>query len=83
MNGTGTLVVRTTAAGPSSVLAQIVRMMQDAQATRAPIQHLADRVAAVFVPVVMALAALTVADLGARRRRGQRWCAPSPTASRC
>ena len=52
--------MRTTAAGPSSTLAQIVRMMQDAQATRAPIQHLADRVAAVFVPTVMALAALTV-----------------------
>ena len=61
VNGTGTLVVRTTAAGASSVLAQIVRMMQDAQATRAPIQHLADRVAAVFVPVVIGLAALTVA----------------------
>ena len=60
VNGTGTLVVRTTAAGPSSTLAQIVRMMQDAQATRAPIQHLADRVAAVFVPAVMGLAALTV-----------------------
>jgi P-type Cu+ transporter len=60
VNGTGTLVVRTSAAGPSSTLAQIVRMMQDAQATRAPIQHLADRVAAVFVPAVMGLAALTV-----------------------
>ena len=60
VNGSGTLVVRTTAAGPSSTLAQIVRLMQDAQATRAPIQHLADRVAAVFVPAVMALAALTV-----------------------
>ncbi len=60
VNGTGMLAVRTTAAGASSVLAQIVRMMQDAQATRAPIQHLADRVAAVFVPVVMALAVLTV-----------------------
>ena len=60
VNGTGMLAVRTTAAGASSVLAQIVRMMQDAQATRAPIQHLADRVAAVFVPVVMGLSALTV-----------------------
>ena len=71
VNGTGTLVVRTTAAGPSSTLAQIVRLMQDAQATRAPIQHLADRVAAVFVPAVMALAALTVVIWAARRRRGQ------------
>jgi Cu+-exporting ATPase len=60
LNGTGMLAVRTTAAGASSVLAQIVRMMQDAQATRAPIQHLADRVAAVFVPAVMGVALLTV-----------------------
>ncbi len=60
VNGTATLLVRTTAAGPSSVLAQIVRMMQDAQASRAPIQHVADRVASVFVPVVMAIAVATV-----------------------
>jgi Cu+-exporting ATPase len=61
VNGGGMLVVRTTAAGAASVLAQIVRLMQDAQASRAPIQHLADRVAAVFVPVVAGLAVLTVA----------------------
>jgi Cu+-exporting ATPase len=60
VNGTGTLVVRTTAAGAASVLAQIVRLMQDAQATRAPIQHLADRVAAIFVPVVFGISVLTV-----------------------
>ena len=60
VNGAGALVVRATAVGAGSVLAQIVRLVQDAQATRAPIQHLADRVAAVFVPVVAALAALTV-----------------------
>ncbi|MFN7979900.1 MAG: heavy metal translocating P-type ATPase [Vicinamibacterales bacterium] len=61
VNGAGALVVRATAVGAGSVLAQIVRLVQDAQATRAPIQHLADRVAAVFVPVVAALALLTVA----------------------
>jgi P-type Cu+ transporter len=61
VNGGGVLVVRTTAAGAASVLAQIVRLMQDAQASRAPIQHLADRVAAVFVPVVAGLAVVTVA----------------------
>ncbi len=61
VNGGGMLVVRTTAVGAASVLAQIVRLMQDAQASRAPIQHLADRVAAVFVPVVAGLAVLTVA----------------------
>ncbi|HUU34137.1 MAG TPA: heavy metal translocating P-type ATPase [Vicinamibacterales bacterium] len=62
VNGSGGLVVRTTAVGPATVLAQIVRLMADAQASRAPIQHLADRVAAVFVPVVAGLALLTVAS---------------------
>jgi len=61
VNGNGALLVRTTAVGAASVLAQIVRLMEDAQAARAPIQHLADRVAAVFVPVVAGLALLTVA----------------------
>jgi Cu+-exporting ATPase len=61
VNGAGALIVTATAVGAGSVLAQIVRLMQDAQASRAPIQHLADRVAAVFVPVVAGLAALTVA----------------------
>ena len=61
VNGAGGLVVRTTAVGKATVLAQIVRLMQDAQASRAPIQHVADRVAAVFVPVVAGLALLTVA----------------------
>ncbi len=61
VNGAGGLVLRTTAVGAATVLAQIVRLMQDAQASRAPIQHLADRVAAVFVPVVAGLALLTVA----------------------
>ncbi len=61
VNGGGAVVVRATAVGAASVLAQIVRLMEDAQASRAPIQHLADRVAAVFVPVVAGLALLTVA----------------------
>jgi Cu+-exporting ATPase len=61
VNGAGGLVVRTTAVGPATVLAQIVRLMEDAQASRAPIQHLADRVAAVFVPVVAGFALVTVA----------------------
>ncbi len=61
VNGAGGLIVRTTAVGPATVLAQIVRLMEDAQASRAPIQHLADRVAAVFVPVVAGLALVTVA----------------------
>ena len=61
VNGTGALVVRVTAVGADAVLAQIVRLMRDAQGSRAPIQQLADRVSAVFVPVVLGLAAITFA----------------------
>jgi Cu+-exporting ATPase len=59
VNGTGTLVVRVTATGADAVLAQVVRLMRDAQGSRAPIQQLADRVSAAFVPAVLGLAALT------------------------
>lgn len=61
VNGSGALVIRVTATGADAVLAQIVRLMRDAQGSRAPIQHLADRVSAIFVPVVLGLAALTFA----------------------
>ena len=60
MNGTGAVTYRATTLGASSVLSQIVRLMRDAQATRAPIQDLADRISAVFVPVVMAIALATL-----------------------
>jgi P-type Cu+ transporter len=59
LNRTGAVRVRATRVGADSTLAQIVRLMQDAQATRAPIQHLADRVSAVFVPTVMAISVVT------------------------
>lgn len=59
LNRTGTFRFRTTAIGGDSVLAQIVRLMQEAQRSRAPIQHLADRVSAVFVPTVMVAALVT------------------------
>ncbi len=59
--GGGSLVVTATAVGANSVLAQIVRLMRDAQGSRAPIQHLADRVSAIFVPAVMVVALLTFA----------------------
>jgi Cu+-exporting ATPase len=61
INRTGAFRYRATSLGADSVLAQIVRLMRDAQGSRAPIQHLADRISAVFVPVVMALAVLTFA----------------------
>jgi Cu+-exporting ATPase len=61
INGSGLLVVRTTAIGAETVLARIVRLVESAQAGKAPIQRLVDRVSAVFVPVVIAIAALTFA----------------------
>jgi Cu+-exporting ATPase len=61
MNGNGALVIEALKVGGDTVLAQIVRMVSEAQRSRAPIQRLADRVAAVFVPAVILLAALTFA----------------------
>jgi Cu+-exporting ATPase len=59
MNGTGSFVFRATRVGEETTLARIIRLVQEAQASRAPIQRLADRVAAVFVPVVLGVAAAT------------------------
>jgi len=55
----GALVVRATAVGAETVLARIVRLVEGAQASKAPIQRLVDRVSAVFVPAVIACAAVT------------------------
>jgi Cu+-exporting ATPase len=59
VNAEGLLRVRATALGAESTLARIVRLVESAQAQKAPIQHLVDRVSAVFVPIVLAIAALT------------------------
>jgi P-type Cu+ transporter len=59
INRTGAFRMRATAVGPDSVLAQIVRLMRNAQASRAPIQELADQVSALFVPTVMVISAVT------------------------
>ncbi len=56
LNTTGSVTFRTTRVGKDAALGQIVRLVEDAQATKAPIQQLADRVAGVFVPIVIALA---------------------------
>jgi len=60
VNGEGRVVMLTRAVGAQTLLAQIIRMVGDAQAAKAPIQRVVDRVAAVFVPVVLAIAALTL-----------------------
>lgn len=59
LNGDGRLVVRVQATGVDTVLASIIRLVQDAQAGKAPIQRLVDRVSAVFVPVVLLLGLAT------------------------
>src|SRR5262245_56167423 len=56
---TGSIAYRATTVGADSVLSQIVRLMRDAQGSRAPIQRLADRVSAVFVPTIIGIAVLT------------------------
>jgi Cu+-exporting ATPase len=61
INGDGLLLVRTVAVGAETTLARIIRMVEDAQGAKAPVQQLVDRVSAVFVPVVLVLAALTFA----------------------
>ncbi|MBW1681311.1 MAG: copper-translocating P-type ATPase [Deltaproteobacteria bacterium] len=59
INGHGRLVFEATRVGKDTALARIIRMVREAQGSKAPIQALADRVAAVFVPGVMAVAFLT------------------------
>ncbi len=59
VNQTGRMVLRTTAVGEGTTLARIVRIVEEAQGSKAPIQQFVDRVSSVFVPVVLVVAALT------------------------
>ena len=60
VNGDARVVMEVTATGAESVLARIIRLVEDAQAAKAPIQRLVDQVSAVFVPVVIVIALLTL-----------------------
>jgi Cu+-exporting ATPase len=60
VNASGRLVVRATRVGSDTALAQIARLVDEAQGTKAPVQRLADRVSAIFVPVVFAIALATL-----------------------
>ncbi len=64
INGEGLLRLRTSAIGAETVLARIIRLVEDAQAAKAPIQRLVDRVSAVFVPVVLGIGLLTLLGWG-------------------
>ena len=59
LNANGALTLRATAVGSDTALAQIVRLVEEAQGTKAPVQRLADRISSVFVPMVLVLAAAT------------------------
>ena len=61
VNGTGSLIMRAERVGADTMLAQIVRMVSEAQRSRAPIQQLADQVAGYFVPAVLGIAVITFA----------------------
>jgi Cu+-exporting ATPase len=71
VNGEGLLVVRATALGAESTLARIVRMVESAQAGKAPIQRLVDQVSAVFVPVVIGIALVTLLGWGLATATGR------------
>jgi Cu+-exporting ATPase len=64
VNGEGLIVVRATAVGAQSVLARIIELVETAQAHKAPIQRLVDRVSAVFVPIVLAIGGVTLLAWG-------------------
>ena len=64
LNAEGLITVRVTAVGAQSVLARIIELVESAQAKKAPIQRLVDRVSAVFVPVVLAIAGATLLSWG-------------------
>ncbi|MDR5825524.1 heavy metal translocating P-type ATPase [Caballeronia sp. LZ043] len=61
VNGEGAIEIETTAIGTETTLARIIRLVESAQADKAPIQRLVDRVAAVFVPAILAIALVTLA----------------------
>jgi Cu+-exporting ATPase len=60
INGEGAIAIETTAVGAETTLARIIRLVESAQAEKAPIQRLVDRVSAVFVPAILAIAAVTL-----------------------
>ena len=83
INLTGAFRFKATTLGASSVLSRIVKMMREAQGTRAPVQRLADRISSVFVPAVLVIAVVTFVGLVSSRQARGASCARSPPRSRC
>ena len=81
VNAGGRLVVRATRVGAETQLAQMARLVEDAQNGKAEVQRLADRISGVFVPVVLALAVATLGVLDRHRRRGCPPRSPPPSPS--
>lgn len=67
VNGHGLLIVQVRRIGADTTLARIIRLVKDAQASRAPVQALVDKVSAIFVPTVVAIAVATLGRLAGRR----------------
>ncbi len=61
INGTGLLQIRATAVGADSTLARIIRLVENAQGGKAPVQRLVDKISAIFVPIVVVISAITFA----------------------
>ncbi len=70
INKTGAFTFRATKVGHDMVISQIIRMVQDAQADKLPIQAMVDKVTGWFVPAVMVAAAITLRALACHRRHG-------------
>ena len=80
INGEGVIAIETTAIGAETTLARIIRLVESAQAEKAPIQRLVDRVSAVFVPAILAIALVTLAGWLLHGATPKRRCS---TRSRC
>ena len=83
VNGTGTFVMEARAGRSDTLLAQIVRMVSEAQRSRAPIQRLADTVSAWFVPIVIAIAVITAFAVWSQLGPEPRWRTLSSTPWPC
>ena len=83
INKNGSLVIEAGKVGADTVLAQIVAMVSNAQRSRAPIQGLADRCLAIFVPTVVGICDLCLRRLDRSWARNLRWSLPSPPPCQC